>query len=150
MPDQPFVRANSLRPPGARLASRRILSVYQPGLDSSFRASIRGHILNLADPDSRHELAPTPEDLFVAALASQVAWSARSFLHAHGRPEDVSVSANWRADGNVPGRGDLELAVTVSRDADDLGAALVEALELSLGEGSFVPAVRISLQGAGG
>src|SRR4051812_20425165 len=115
MPNQPPFRANHQQPPNGHLASSQTLTVYQPGLTGGFRVSIRGHIVDLADPDSGHELAPTPEDLFVASLASQLAWSALSFLHAHGQPEDVSVSANWRTDENLPSRENLDLTVTVSR-----------------------------------
>src|SRR3954466_12947477 len=113
------LRPRHHHPPDVCLAPSHKLSVYQPGLEGGFQASIRGHTLDLADPSSGHALAPTPEDLFVAALASQLAWSARSFLHAHGQPEgDVSVSANWQADGDLPSGRDLDLTVTVSRCAE--------------------------------
>ena len=42
-----------------------------------FWASIRGHVLDLADPHSGHALAPTPDDLFIVSIASELAWTAR-------------------------------------------------------------------------
>ena len=58
-----------------------------------FWASIRGHVLDLADPNNGHALAPTPDDLFIVSIASGLAWTARGILHANGLPDDASVSA---------------------------------------------------------
>jgi len=69
------------------------LFVIPRGRGDGFQASIRGHILDLADPNSGHALAPTPNDLFIASIASGLAWSARSFLRSHRLPDDVSVFA---------------------------------------------------------
>src|SRR5262249_1509324 len=63
------------------------------GRGDGFRASVRGHMLELADPGDADGLAPTPDDLFVASIASELAWSARRFLRTRGLPDDVSVSA---------------------------------------------------------
>src|SRR5687768_924755 len=60
-----------------------------------FTASIHGHLLELADP-ADHRLAPSPDDLLIASVASDLAWSARRFLRAQGLPDGVSVSARWR------------------------------------------------------
>jgi hypothetical protein len=38
-----------------------------------FRASVRGRMLDLADPDAGHRLAPTPDDLFLLSIASALA-----------------------------------------------------------------------------
>ena len=113
-----------------------------------FWASIRGHILDLADPSSGHALAPTPDDLFIVSIASELAWSARSFLRASALPDDVSVSATWRTSEDPPGLADINLTVTVSRLAETVGAALGAALENNLAARSLAePVVHISLEG---
>jgi uncharacterized OsmC-like protein len=97
-----------------------------------FWASIRGHILDLADPSSGHALAPTPNDLFIVSIASYLAWTARSILRTQGLPDDVSVSATWRTQeehGDRPSLADINLTVTVSARAKTARAALAAALE---------------------
>lgn len=116
-----------------------------------FWASIRGHALDLADPSSGRGLAPTPDDLFVASLASELAWSARSLLRAAGRPDDVSVTATWRTPADPARSGSVDLTVTVSREADGMRAALAAAFERILASRSLAePTVRVSVDGAGG
>ena len=94
-----------------------------------FRASIRGHLLELADPDSAHGLAPTPEDLLIAPIASDFAWFARQFLRARGIADYLSVSATWRAHDDPPGLGDVEVTVAVSKAAAPMTETLAAALE---------------------
>jgi putative redox protein len=91
-------------------------------------ASIRGHVLELADPRSVHGLAPTPDDLFIASIASDLAWSARHFLRAHGLPDDVSVSARSRRLEDQPSPADIKMTVTVSRAAETMSDALEDVL----------------------
>lgn len=114
-----------------------------------FRASIDGHILDLADPRSGHALAPTPDDLYVVSIASALAWSARDLLRANGLPEDVSVSATWRSDSDPRRPADIDLTITVPRRAEAARAALAAALDTSLSARSAAaPSVHISLEGA--
>jgi uncharacterized OsmC-like protein len=117
-----------------------------------FWASIRGHVLDLADPGSGHALAPTPNDLFIVSVASELAWTARTILRVHGLPDDVSVSANWRTQdehGDRPSLADIDLTVTVSIDAKAASAALAAALENSLVARSLAePVAHISWEGA--
>jgi hypothetical protein len=54
----------------AAATSSNGLFVIPCGRGDGLQASIRGHILDLADPNSGHALAPTPDDLFVASIAS--------------------------------------------------------------------------------
>src|SRR5207237_9361315 len=64
-----------------------------------FWASIRGHVLDLADPGSGQALAPTPDDLFIVSIASELAWTARTILRAHGaarRRERLGALADER------------------------------------------------------
>lgn len=113
-----------------------------------FHANIRGHVLELADPSSGHELAPTPDDLQVASIASELAWSAQRFLRTCGLPDQVSVSAEWRAHDDPPGQADISLTVTISTAAEAVSGALAVALEQSLAARSHAESVvRISLDG---
>jgi hypothetical protein len=88
----------------------------------TLRASIRGHVLELADPDSGRGLAPTPDDLRVTAIASDVAWFARRFLRDRGLDDYASVTT-W------PGAEGVDVGVTVCRSSEDARAALSAALE---------------------
>lgn len=129
-------------------ASSHALCVIPHGRGDGFRASIRGHILDLADPSLGHALAPTPDDLYIVSIASEVAWSARSSLRAEGLPDDVSVAAEWRTPEGMPGLADINVTVTVSRPAEAVGAALGAAFEKSLATRSLAaPVVHISFEG---
>jgi uncharacterized OsmC-like protein len=112
-----------------------------------FNASIRGHMLELADPTD-HRLAPSPDDLVVAAIASDLAWSARRFLRAYGLPDDVSVSASWRTDEDLVSLVDINMTVTVSSRAQAVSRALAAVFENSLAARPLgEPAVHISFEG---
>ena len=50
-----------------------------------FQANIGGRMLDLADPGSADWVAPTPDDLFVASIASAFAIAISSAVH-HRRP----------------------------------------------------------------
>ena len=117
-----------------------------------FWASIRGHVLELADPSSGHALAPTPNDLFIVSIASDLAWTARTILRAHGLPDDVSVSATWRTQEeheDRPSLADINLTVTVSARAKAVRAALAAALEKILAARSLAESItHISWEGA--
>jgi hypothetical protein len=124
------------------------LFVIPRGRGDGFRASIRGHILDLADPGSGHALAPTPDDLFVVSIASEIARSARRFLRASGLPDYVSVSATWRTNADLPSPADIDLTVTVSRRAEAVSAALAAAFADGFAARSLAePVVHISLEG---
>jgi hypothetical protein len=109
-----------------------------------FQASIRGHMLELADPRSGHELAPTPDDLQVASIASELAWAAQRLLRAHGLPDEVSVAAEW--DARSAG---IDVTVSVSSAAETVTAALAATFDQSLAARA-TPAVRIAVDGAPG
>src|SRR5262249_28173752 len=67
---------------------------------------------------SSHILAPTPDDLLIASIASELAWTARRFLLAYGLPEDVSVSATWRTPEDPRPLADINVTATVSGRAE--------------------------------
>ena len=114
---------------------------------NGFVASVRGQMLELADPTD-HQLAPSPDDLLIASIASDLAWSARRFLRAYGLPDYVSVSAEWRTHEDLPSLADINLTVTVSRRAEAVSAALGAAFAKSLAARSVAkPVVHISFQG---
>jgi uncharacterized OsmC-like protein len=126
---------------------KRALFVIPRGRGDGLRASIRGHILDLADASSGHALAPTPDDLFVVSIASECARSARRFLRASGLPDHVSVAATWRTSEELPSLADIDLTVTVSRRAEAVSSTLADAFAHSLAAHSLAqPVVHISLE----
>lgn len=109
-----------------------------------FRASVRGHMFELVDPESSLGLVPTPLDLLTAAIAADLAWFARSLLRDHGLDDYVSVAARVRPSGSPTEPGGVEVTVDVSRDAASLEAALAAALEGRLAaHSSLAPKLRV-------
>jgi hypothetical protein len=117
--------------PQAVSASRHELFVIPRGWGDGFRASIRGHLLDLADPTS-HGLAPNSDDLLVASIASDCAWFVRRFLRERALDDYVSVSAGWSASEDAPSLGDVDVTITVSKTAAPMRAILAAALETRL------------------
>lgn len=140
--------SRTAREPTAASASRDALFVI-PGRGGGLRASIRGHLLELAEPSLVHRLAPTPDDLFIASIASDLAWSARHILHNYGLPDNVSVSAEWRRLGNPPSLADVSLTVTVPDTADAMSEALEDALAERVAARSLDEPPRLHLRCAG-
>jgi hypothetical protein len=124
-----WAKRSASREPKVAPASRGALFV-TPERGGGLRASIRGHLLELAEPSPVHRLAPTPDDLLIASIGSDLAWSARHFLHGHGLPDDVSVSAEWRRLESPPSLADVSLTVTMSETVE----AMSDALEATLAE----------------
>jgi organic hydroperoxide reductase OsmC/OhrA len=119
--------SRAVREPQPAPASHDALFVTQ-GRGGGLRASIRGLLLELAEPSPVHRLAPTPDDLFIASIASDLAWSARHFLHTRGLPDDVSVSAEWRTPENRSRLTDVSMTVTVSETVEPTSDALEQTL----------------------
>lgn len=113
-----------------------------------FWANIRGNPFDLADPDSGHSLAPTPDELFILSIASALAWAAREFLRRYELPDGVSISATWQAEDGVRNFGDISMKVTVSSRAEASGRLLLAALQDALGTSSPSAAVHLSFEGA--
>lgn len=80
-----------------------------------FRVSIRGHELFVDQPvdDGGQDSAPTPTELFVAGLASCVAFYAGRFLRRHDLPaEGLAVDCGFGFAPDRPARvGKVELVV---------------------------------------
>jgi uncharacterized OsmC-like protein len=77
------------------------VSVTHDGGDR-FSIGIRGHVVRVDQPESDGgtDSAPTPTDLFVASLASCVAFYARRYLLRHDLPQEglrVSAEAEFGA-----------------------------------------------------
>jgi uncharacterized OsmC-like protein len=118
--------------PQAAPTSSHALFVIPRGRGDGLQAAIRGHILDLADPSSAHALAPTPADLFIVSIASELAWSARRVLRASGLPDDVTVSARWRTTEGLRALADIDVTVTVSNCTEAVSAALAAAFASGL------------------
>lgn len=79
-----------------------------------FEIGVRGHVLTVDQPVDAggEDTAPTPTELFIASLASCVAFYARRYLSRHGLPtEGLAVDAVYEL-GSRPARVsavDLEL-----------------------------------------
>ncbi|MEP7017124.1 MAG: OsmC family protein [Actinomycetota bacterium] len=83
----------------------RPMRVEHTGGDS-FAINIRGHVINVDQPVSHggDDTAATPTELFVASLASCVAFYARRFLARHNLPtEGLAVEATFEM-GSRPAR----------------------------------------------
>jgi hypothetical protein len=129
-----------------RAPSRSTLFVIPRERNGGFQASVRGHVLDLIDPDS-YALAPNADDLLILSLASTLAWSARKFLRTRGLPDYVSVAAEWRTQDRPPSVEDINLTVAVSREADAVSVELATALETNLASRSLAaPILSISAE----
>ena len=115
---------------------------------SGFQARVRGHVLDLIEPES-YAHGPTPNDLFVVSLAVALAWSAVSFLRTSGLPEYVSVFAEWVMADDSSSSSEITLTVTVSEAAEPAKPALVALLEESLATRFLAkPVVQLSFEGS--
>jgi LmbE family N-acetylglucosaminyl deacetylase/uncharacterized OsmC-like protein len=88
-----------------RHASPRTLRVEHRGADR-FDIRVRGHVISVDQPveDGGDDTAPTPTELFVASLASCVAFYARRYLARHGLPtEGLAVETTFEM-GSRPAR----------------------------------------------
>ena len=96
------------------------------------QAWIRGRSVDLADPARGHAFTPTPDDLLVSAIASNLAWSARSFLARRALGDDVTVSARWSTQGSSLGDVDVYVQVTVANVNEVQRDALQQQLEAAV------------------
>jgi len=83
----------------------------------SYEAVVRGHRIVVDQPaeSGGHDSAPTPVELFVASLASCVAYYAGRYLTRHGYSRDgLTVSAGFTMASDRPARvRDIRLTVRV-------------------------------------
>src|SRR5674476_1366505 len=74
--------------------------------DDKFDINIRGHVVRVDQPvkDGGEDTGPTPTELFIASLASCVAFYARRYLARHDLPTDgLAVEATFEM-GSRPAR----------------------------------------------
>lgn len=84
-----------------------------------FTVSVRGHELAVDQPvvDGGTDKAPTPTELFVAGLASCVAFYARRYLKRHGLAEEGLAVTSTYAIGGRPARvTDIKVELTLPPD----------------------------------
>jgi putative redox protein len=87
-----------------------------------FRIGVRQHILHVDQPmdDGGTDVAPTPTELFVASLASCVAFYARRFLARHDLPTSGLVVTATFTMADRPARvGEINVAITVPTGVPD-------------------------------
>lgn len=81
-----------------------------------FDITVRGHVIRVDQPvsDGGEDTGPTPTELFIASLASCVAFYARRYLNRHDLPtEGLAVEADFRM-GSRPARvAQIEVRLTV-------------------------------------
>ena len=88
-----------------------------PVAGESYEAVVRGHRIMVDQPEDSggHDSAPTPVELFVASLATCVAYYAGRYLARHGYSRDgLAVSAGFTMASDRPARvSDIRLTVRV-------------------------------------
>lgn len=100
----PLVQAAAVDP---EPEGRPGLAEVAPITGDAFEVRVRGHVLTVDQPlsDGGEDTAPTPVELFVAAVASCAAHYAGRFLDRHGVGRDgLSVRAEYRMADDRPAR----------------------------------------------
>lgn len=118
----------------------------------SYEVTVRGHGFTVDQPSDLggEDLAPTPTELFVASLATCVAFYAGRFLTRHGHGRDgLGVSVTYRMASDRPARvTDIGLTVRVPEDLPaDRWPALHAVVSHCIVHNSLVmpPTVRIDV-----
>lgn len=99
---------------GDAAASRRVRVDYEAG--DRFRIAIRQHTITVDQPaaDGGEDTAPTPTELFIASLASCVAFYARRFATRHDIPTDgLAVTAEFSMASHPARVGEITLQLHV-------------------------------------
>src|SRR5674476_1078817 len=98
--------------------------------DDKFDINIRGHVVRVDQPvkDGGEDTGPTPTELFIASLASCVAFYARRYLARHDLPTDgLAVEATFEM-GSRPARvAGIEVRLIVPEGVPGEVAAGVES-----------------------
>jgi putative redox protein len=92
--------------------SRRVRVDHEAG--DRFRIAVRQHTITVDQlaSDGGEDTAPTPTELFVASLASCVAFYARRFASRHGIPiEGLAVTADFSMASHPARVGEITLQV---------------------------------------
>lgn len=81
-----------------------------------FAVTVRGHDVEVDQPAAAggEDTAPTPTELFIASLATCVAFYARRYLRRHGLPEEGLAADVSYALGDRPARvTDIRIALRI-------------------------------------
>lgn len=81
-----------------------------------FEIAVRGHTITVDQPlaDGGTDTAPTPTELFIASLASCVAYYARRYLARHNLPTaGLAVDATYSISPRPARVGEIELVLRV-------------------------------------
>jgi uncharacterized OsmC-like protein len=107
--------------------SRRVRVDYEAG--DRFRIAVRQHTISVDQPasDGGEDTAPTPTELFIASLASCVAFYARRFAARHDIPTDgLAVTAEFSMASHPARVGEITLQLHVPAElSPEQQAALV-------------------------
>jgi putative redox protein len=93
--------------------------------DTAFSIRLGGHemVVDLPLEAGGGDVGPSPTPLLVASLAAGVAFFGRGFLHAHGLPDRVNVTARWWSQLTPMRVGRVEVSVEApGLPASKLGA----------------------------
>lgn len=119
--------------------------------EDRFEIEVRGHRLTVDQPVEQHgtDTGPTPTELFIASLASCVAFYARRYLHRHQLPTDgLAVTATYEM-GTKPSRVtgvSLSLVVPAGVPAERRHALLAVASHCTVHNSlEAPPEVRVTL-----
>jgi uncharacterized OsmC-like protein len=98
------------------VASRQVMQVRSLG-GAAYEVAVRDHRVTVDQPvpDGGQDAAPTPTELFVASLATCIAYYAGQYLSRHGLAgQEVSVRVDWAMATDRPARvSDVRLTVRV-------------------------------------
>jgi uncharacterized OsmC-like protein len=115
-----------------------------------FEIEVRQHVLEVDQPvaDGGEDTAPTPSELFVASLASCVAFYARRFLARHDLPTDgLSVTADFSLETRPARVGEIDLHVRVPDGVpDERRAALLAVASHCTVHNSLEQPPRVSIE----
>ena len=84
-----------------------------------FDIETRGHVVTVDQPQDAggEDYGPTPTELFVASVASCVAFYARRYLARHHiDPTGLSVLASWHTAAKPPRVDEIEISIDVPAD----------------------------------
>jgi putative redox protein len=129
--------------------SRRVRVDYETG--DRFRIAVRQHTITVDQPasDGGEDTAPTPTELFIASLASCVAFYARRFAARHGIPtEGLAVTAEFSMASRPARVGEIMLQLHVPGElSPEQQASLLAVASHCTVHGTLVqpPEVRIEL-----
>jgi putative redox protein len=98
--------------------------------NTAFSVRLGGHEIAVDLPleAGGDDVGPSPTPLLVATLAASVAFFGRGFLHAHGLPDCVNVTARWWSELTPIRVGQVEISV----EAPGLPMSMLDAFSRAI------------------